>query len=220
MISAPREEANGRIVIEWLPSKERTRYQFSNRDEKAVLRVKEPGIGGFYEAGAFPLADASVDLIVNGDDEPSPPAFTIGDQVKIDTSMNIEYLESQQKEVGGFGVSIIRKVACDSISYYSFSLLITFFYCGPQFIGVVGTVHTIFESEIFVRFKGKEECLNLNPTILIKLNKFSVNQVIRVRNDESTLQQMEKELTRSEVRKALKAVCINHRSLLYFLNLH
>ncbi len=63
-----------------------------------------------------------------------------------------------------------------------------------QYIGTVGTVLTICESIVYVKFKGVESCLHLNPAILKKLNKFSIDQVIRIRDDEATLQIIEKKL--------------------------
>lgn len=57
----------------------------------------------------------------------------------------------------------------------------------------MGTVHTICGSSIYVRFKiDKEEfCFRVNPTVLRKPDTFSINQIIRIRSDDTTIKQME-----------------------------
>ena len=57
---------------------------------------------------------------------------------------------------------------------------------------MVGTVHAIHESKVYVRVKDRDDCFNLHPAVLKKLNKFSVNQIIRIRSDEMTIQKIEK----------------------------
>ncbi len=58
---------------------------------------------------------------------------------------------------------------------------------------------------VSVEFKAQNEdeavSWRLNPTILKKLNKFSVNQVIRIRNDERTIRSIECKFNESEIRQ-------------------
>jgi len=57
--------------------------------------------------------------------------------------------------------------------------------------GVAGTVESVIESELLVDFKEKEKKLRLNPSVVKKLNKFSINQIIRIRSDEVTIREIE-----------------------------
>jgi len=64
-----------------------------------------------------------------------------------------------------------------------------------QFIGRVGTVQKVYESaDVSVKFRGIDpvRIWCLNPAILKKLNKFSVNQIIRIKNDEETIREISK----------------------------
>ena len=59
-----------------------------------------------------------------------------------------------------------------------------------QFIGRVGSVQKVYESaDVCVKFRGNDpvRIWCLNPTILKKLNKFSINQIIRIKNNEETM---------------------------------
>jgi len=49
------------------------------------------------------------------------------------------------------------------------------------------------DSEILVGFAEKEIKLRVKPTALIKLNKFSINQVVKIRDDRQTIRAIEKE---------------------------
>ena len=49
------------------------------------------------------------------------------------------------------------------------------------------------DSEILVGFAEKEIKLRVKPTVLIKLNKFSINQVVKIRDDRQTIRAIEKE---------------------------
>jgi len=53
--------------------------------------------------------------------------------------------------------------------------------------GVAGTFESVIESELLVDFKETEKKLRLNPAVVQKLNKFSINQIIRIRSDEVTI---------------------------------
>ena len=57
--------------------------------------------------------------------------------------------------------------------------------------GVAGTVESVIESELLVDFKETEKKLRLNPAVVKKLNKFSINQIIRIRSDEVTIREIE-----------------------------
>lgn len=61
------------------------------------------------------------------------------------------------------------------------------------------------QSSVKVRFKGchgsGHAYCSFNPAILTKLNKFSVNQVIRIRNDERTIRSIESKFNESEIRQ-------------------
>lgn len=79
----------------------------------------------------------------------------------------------------------------------SCELLITiliFFFFWIQVLGVLGTVKGVSGSLINVEFKNSEgesnECLDFNPTILKKLDKFYVGQVLQIRSDEIVARQM------------------------------
>lgn len=117
MISAPREEASGRILIEWLLTKERTLNKRYNSDEDFVLRVIYPGIGGYYTPCAFPVAD-SPPVINHANHAELPekqPGFSIGDRVNIDATIKKEEWESKQKEVGGYAHSMKKVIFYDHI---------------------------------------------------------------------------------------------------------
>ena len=57
--------------------------------------------------------------------------------------------------------------------------------------GVAATVKSVVESELLVDFKENEKKLRLNPSVMKKLNKFSINQIIRIRSDEVTIREIE-----------------------------
>jgi len=115
VISAPREEINGRIVVEWHPNMERIRYQRTDGDGKVVLRLKEPGIGGFYEPDAFPIADSPPVPLLNKDESSElSPVFSVGDRVQVDPAITIEEFGSKQKEVGGSISKVLQK---NSLNY-------------------------------------------------------------------------------------------------------
>ena len=48
-------------------------------------------------------------------------------------------------------------------------------------------------SEVHVKFQGLDRVRRFHPSILQKMNKFSINQVVRIRRDESTIREIEKE---------------------------
>lgn len=54
----------------------------------------------------------------------------------------------------------------------------------------------------------------MNQIILKKLNKFAINQMIRIRDDESTARQIEKEILRCDVRE--KVFFLRFQLKLYF----
>lgn len=60
-------------------------------------------------------------------------------------------------------------------------------------MGATGTVESVGESDIHVYFAEKDIKLRLNPSALIKLNKFSINQVVRIKSDRETIREIEKE---------------------------
>ncbi len=109
MISAPKEEVLGRIVVEWLPSNERTLYQRTNIGGKMVFRVKVPGIGGLYYADAFPAVHVP---IPHSEKQPAPfqPVFFVGDRVQIDPLIRTAELKSKQKNYVGFYVEGMEQV--------------------------------------------------------------------------------------------------------------
>ena len=56
----------------------------------------------------------------------------------------------------------------------------------------IGIVESVFDAEnIVADFNGFK--FHLNPDYVRKINKFSVNDVIRIRNDDVTIQEIEKE---------------------------
>ena len=60
-------------------------------------------------------------------------------------------------------------------------------------MGAIGTVKSVGNSEILVHFVEKGIKLRLDPFVLIKLNKFSINQTIRIREDGETIRRIEEE---------------------------
>jgi len=62
----------------------------------------------------------------------------------------------------------------------------------PQYVGVTGTVYYIVKTKVCLKFRGLPMLWSFNPTILRKLNKYSVNQFVRIRSDPITVMQMKK----------------------------
>lgn len=60
-------------------------------------------------------------------------------------------------------------------------------------MGATGTVKSVGDSEIIVHFVEKRIKLRIEPSVLIKLNKFSINQMIRIREDVETIRKIEEE---------------------------
>ena len=54
-------------------------------------------------------------------------------------------------------------------------------------IGVTGTVESVLDTHILVHFDEKDVMLRLNPAHIRKLNKFSINEVIRIRSDDTQI---------------------------------
>jgi len=57
--------------------------------------------------------------------------------------------------------------------------------------GVTGTVESLNESGLLADYKEKEKKLRLNPATVKKLNKFSINELVRIRSDEATIREIE-----------------------------
>ena len=60
-----------------------------------------------------------------------------------------------------------------------------------QVIAVTGTVKSVGDTEILVHFTEKGIKLRLDPSVLIKLNKFSIHQIVRIRSDRQTIREIE-----------------------------
>lgn len=71
-----------------------------------------------------------------------------------------------------------------------FGLISILFY--SQYIGAPGRVEPSKGPGISVRFKGLKRSLYLNPVVFKKINNFSVNQLIRIRNDREVNRKIEK----------------------------
>ena len=55
----------------------------------------------------------------------------------------------------------------------------------------VGTVEVVSESTVTVQFRGLDETLcNCFSSTLEKLNKYSVNQLVKIRSDAPTIQKV------------------------------
>ena len=54
-------------------------------------------------------------------------------------------------------------------------------------IGVTGTVESVLDTHIFVHFDEKDVMLCLNEAHIRKLNKYSINEVIRIRSDDAQI---------------------------------
>jgi len=74
-----------------------------------VIRVKLPGIGGYFDPGAFPMAkDVSVSLENHG--PPSPQRiFSVGDRVYIDPSIKTHHEDF---------IDFVKEVINKSYSYF------------------------------------------------------------------------------------------------------
>ena len=70
-------------------------------------------------------------------------------------------------------------------------------------MGATGTVISVGDSEVQVHFAAMGIKLRLNPEDLIKLNNFSINQTIRVRDDEETIR---------EIKESFGIACNNLRN--------
>ena len=101
MIVAPKEEISGKdFVVEWLGSKERTRFQRGNTGGKLILRIKAAGMAGYYNPCALPIAfDIPISVVKSA---PCQQTFSIGDRVQIDPAITPKELEMKQKGFGGY----------------------------------------------------------------------------------------------------------------------
>lgn len=95
-MAAPKEEVSGKVLVEWEPSKERSRHKRSDYSGKdSTLRLKEAGISGLYHSGAFPIYEV---VIPN---ESPLPEFNLGDRVQIDPKIRRDDFLKMQAEHGG-----------------------------------------------------------------------------------------------------------------------
>ena len=101
MIAAPKEEISGKdFVVEWLASKERTRFQRGSTGGKLVLRLKAAGMAGYYNPCALPIAvDSQISVAKS---VPCQPTFSIGDRVPIDPKITVAELKKKQEDFGGY----------------------------------------------------------------------------------------------------------------------
>lgn len=60
-------------------------------------------------------------------------------------------------------------------------------------MGAIGIVESVGDSDVLVHFVGKEIKLRVNPTVILKLNQFSINQIVRIRDDMETVRAIEKD---------------------------
>ena len=58
-------------------------------------------------------------------------------------------------------------------------------------MGVIGTVESVGDSGVRVNFKDQLVKFHLNPDCFDKLNTFSINQIVRIRRDRQTVQEIE-----------------------------
>jgi len=187
VIAAPKEEMSGKyFVVEWLPTKERTRFQRGSTGGK-ILRLQDAGMAGYYNPFALPVP-VYIPISV-AKSAPCQPTFFIGDQVQINPTITSEELKEKQKNFGGY-IDPMDKVSSVYL-FLKFQLKCNIFL--PQYIGVAGTVQYIADTNVYVKFHGRSWLWIFNPTILQKLNKFSVNQSVRIRSDANTVKQMKKE---------------------------
>ena len=81
------------------------------------------------------------------------------------------------------------------ISKFQFSII--------QFKEAVGTVQRVSGSTVTVYFKGlNKRNWRCDSSNLVKLNKFSLNELIRIRSDPSTLREIRAGLTYRRPRRA------------------
>lgn len=91
------EDASDAILVEWPESKKTIRYK-RFVDGKPSLCVQELSIGGNYHPNALPLL-----VIPMVTQTPIlPPAFVVGDRVRIDPDLDIEEFKTKQKNIGGY----------------------------------------------------------------------------------------------------------------------
>ena len=60
-------------------------------------------------------------------------------------------------------------------------------------MGVTGIVESVGDSDVLVHFVEKEIKLRVNHAVILKLNQFSINQVVRIRDDMETVRKIEKD---------------------------
>ncbi len=60
-------------------------------------------------------------------------------------------------------------------------------------MGATGIVQSVGDTEILVDFAEKNIKLRFRPSALIKLNRFSINQVVKIKGDRQTIEKIEKE---------------------------
>lgn len=92
------------VLIEWQASNKQSRQRrCDSGGKKLAFRLLEPSIGGYYFPPAYPPV-----LVPIPDKEYEPsritpfPAFTPGDRVQIDPEIEVEELQKQQVNHGGF----------------------------------------------------------------------------------------------------------------------
>lgn len=71
----------------------------------------------------------------------------------------------------------------------------------------------IIGSDISVKFKGFHHSWQMNPSVMKKLNKFSVNQIIRIRDDEETIQEIEEEFEENDPHEVIILQNLHFRSI-------
>ncbi len=80
-------------------------------------------------------------------------------------------------------------------------------------MGAIGTVESVGDSEIHVHFKDQQVNLHLNPACFDKLNKFSIHEIVRIRSDGQTIQEIESNFgikCRDLVNNKVNCTCLNH----------
>ena len=73
----------------------------------------------------------------------------------------------------------------------------------------IGTVESVGDSEVLVNFKDKQVKFQLNPACFDKLNKFSIHEIVRIRSNRQTFQEIEI-MCRDLVNNKVHFKCLYH----------
>ena len=80
-------------------------------------------------------------------------------------------------------------------------------------MGATGIVESVGDSDVLVNFKDKQVKFQLNPACFDKLNKFSIHEIVRIRSNRQTVQEIESDfgiMCRDLVNNKVHFKCLYH----------